>query len=45
MEEQSTVLTVGKSVTITQTTEPADSQEIQTVILNLEESEVIVEFN
>jgi len=45
MERQSTILTVDEPVTITQTTESNDGQEIQTVILTLDKPEVIIEFN
>ena len=45
MEEQNMILTVDEPVTISQTTEPTDSQEIKTVILTLDEPEVIIEFN
>jgi len=45
VQEESIIITDNESVTISQTTNISNGQEIQTVILDLKEKEEIIEFN
>jgi len=45
VQEESIIITDNESITISQTTDTSNGQEIQTIILDLKESEEIIEFN
>lgn len=45
MQEESITLTNNETVTISQTTDSSNSQEIQTIILDLKKPEEIIEFD
>lgn len=45
MQEESITLTNNETVTISQTTDSSNGQEIQTIILDLKKPEEIIEFD
>jgi len=45
MKEENIIITNNESITISQSTDTSNSQEIQTIILDLKKPEEIIEFN